>query len=252
MEKDMNKYIFFGQILPKDESIICKDMKVKFQKTYQGKPFTANIAVTIANSEITAICETDFDLDNFSTLRNFVKGYLQDIMNHISFNTNYPLYVYLNKAILNNEMILNETNLNTGYFNRVGKELDSKEIYLILTDRHQQISTALNDFRLARENAGNTAFFCFRAIEAVRNDFKGKNDKEKWESMRKNLNLTKEYINKFKEKHVDPQRHGVGILETPGEDRQAQLESAWTTINRYFNYCKNNNQKLDEKDFPIL
>ncbi len=248
----MNNYIFFGQILPKDNNIVCKDMKVKFQKTYQQKPFTASITVNISNSEITAICETDFDLNNFSTFRNFIKGYLQDILNHISFNADYPLYVYLDKVILNNKTIINGTDLNTGSFIKEGKELSSSEMYTILADRHQQISIALNDFRLARENTSSTAFFCFRAIEAIRNDFKGKDEKEVWEKMKNSLNITKDYINKFKEKHADPQRHGVGILETPSEDRQAQLESAWTIINRYLNYCKNNNQKLDEKDFPIL
>jgi len=83
------------------------------------------------------------------------------------------------------------------------------------------LQRALADYRLAIQTPHDTAFYAYRAIESMREHFRGDSSKaEAWEHMRASLDLTKERLTRWKDM-ADLQRHGV-LVDKIDEDERVQ------------------------------
>jgi len=83
------------------------------------------------------------------------------------------------------------------------------------------LQRALADYRLAIQTPHDTAFYAYRAIESMREHFRGDSSKaEAWECMRASLDLTKERLTRWKDM-ADLQRHGV-LVDKIDEDERVQ------------------------------
>lgn len=95
----------------------------------------------------------------------------------------------------------------------------------------------MNDLLLAVQQPEDTAFYCYRAIEAlkthaVQNLTELPNrDSGEWEHFRTAAGCTREDIELIK-KDADPLRHSNDLL-SKRKDRETILSQAWTIVENY-------------------
>lgn len=104
----------------------------------------------------------------------------------------------------------------------------------------------------------DTGFFCFRAVESIKQSFKGEEnsgkskqeDKQAWGKLRNALNLHRSWIDVFNQ-DAGKQRHG-GTVFMSGEVRISLMEHAWKVVDRFCVYLHRGSMVLPEDEFPLL
>lgn len=101
------------------------------------------------------------------------------------------------------------------------------------------LQRALADYRLAIQTPHDTAFYAYRAIESMREHFRGESgvesEKKAWERMRGALDLTKEALTRWKSL-ADLQRHGVLVDSINQDERVESLRDVADVIVRLAKY----------------
>lgn len=125
---------------------------------------------------------------------------------------------------------------------------------LISGPESAHLQRALGDLREAIRTPHDTGFFCYRAVESMRQSFvepkDGGKTKPSWERMSSALRIDQSYI-MLLERFGKPQRHG----ETPymsGDERIRALKSAWRVVDRYIEYSRRSRAPLPACDFELL
>jgi len=117
---------------------------------------------------------------------------------------------------------------------------------------HPPLRRALADLRQAMRTPGDTGFYCYRAIEAIRRDFV-ENFKEAraaaWERLRTKLRVSRSWIDPLETRSL-PQRHGEVTFMTDSE-RSDSFDRAWKVIDRYCQYLAQGKTPLPESS-PVL
>lgn len=108
-------------------------------------------------------------------------------------------------------------------------------------------SRCLADLRNSLRAPFDTPFYCFRAIECLRQAFciqfqlyPEKQRAESWNALRKELGITRDLISENIQKYAMPNRHGY-IEEFSEEQRAKILETTWGIVDRYIEYSNKNN-----------
>jgi len=113
---------------------------------------------------------------------------------------------------------------------------------------------ALGDLRESIKS-GHTAFYCYRALESIRQHFYKAEDGDKrchsWERMRDNLNITKEWINARIGDYAVPSRHGSS-KPMSNMEIVITIKSAWQVMDRFCFYLTHDSKSLDQNIWPVL
>jgi hypothetical protein len=121
--------------------------------------------------------------------------------------------------------------------------------------RNDYFRHALADFRRAILEADDTAAFCFRAVEALRETFvddkikEKKQDKESWFALNKALRLEKSYLDRVRALAL-PQRHGDRQEYVSGNARIDLLGRTRAILFRYAVFLEKGS--IDPGVYPIL
>jgi len=79
----------------------------------------------------------------------------------------------------------------------------------------------------------DTAFYCYRAVESIRQSWADAGDeKRQWLEMNKALKIDRSAHDAIKD-WADDQRHGAGVLPMTDSDRVAALQHVWEVMDRY-------------------
>lgn len=105
--------------------------------------------------------------------------------------------------------------------------------------------------REAIRQPNDTGFFCYRAIESIRQHFyepqDGKKDGPSWERLRSSLRIDRSWIGALTESYeASNQRHG----KTPymsGENRVSAMQHTWKAVDRFCLYLDNGAVQLAEE-----
>ncbi len=103
----------------------------------------------------------------------------------------------------------------------------------------------LSDLREAILSPKDTAFFCFRAIEDIRQMFVGTSDqseRESWKQMSQSLRINRSFVEEIRAKAI-PNRHGQ-FLPLERADRIKLLTKSWKVVDRFILF-------LHEKEQPL-
>jgi len=113
------------------------------------------------------------------------------------------------------------------------------ETVLRATVRSSHLQRALADYRLAIQTPHDTAFYAYRAIESVREHFRGTpgslSKQQAWKKMRTALRLTKEDLTRFKDL-ADKQRHGELIESINQKKRIETLRRTRDVVGRFVHH----------------
>ena len=118
--------------------------------------------------------------------------------------------------------------------------------------RLMQLRFALGDLREAIRSIDHSAFFCYRAIECLRQCYAERNGqdndatrKASWVRMREELCIARSWMEDI-ETASTPERHG-GHRATSGEQRVALMLRTWKVIDRFVMSAKVGFQPLSEE-----
>lgn len=231
------RYVFQGSILPNRANMDISD-EVKTSITrgqHQGE-----VTIHFEGADIIVEFDLEGDLVNILTFRNLVRNIVDSVVTPVCYLTGTNLSFELSSVRAPNEK--------THTFGVSVPEVDglddpdslfgelSRIMSLYDGDGGNYLRSSLRDYYLAMDSPLDTGFYCYRAIESLRQNFQteGMSSGDAWPVLRDRLGIDKSDIMTVKEL-ADDRRHG-DIIDVPGQDREEILNLTWDMIMKYVDY----------------
>jgi len=225
-----NTLFFNGRIKPEWASFSFSDPIILESVSATGEQAKATVSVHRGRISVAveAQAETEQDVE---ILRYYVETVTRAIADSYGFTVGAAFDVEIAACVtLKGEQVAFGIGLD-----ELKQEAIEPESLLQATLRAPHLQRALADYRLAIQTPHDTAFYAYRAIESVREHFRGEtagiSSQKAWERMRNALDLTKEALTRWKDL-ADLQRHGVLVESINQGERVENLRSAADVINR--------------------
>ncbi len=249
----MNTYTFSGKVLPERANMsITRPLPIAMEAKDAG--ISGAGAISILVSQISVVFNTEDSNVDLPTLKNYVEGIVRNLVD---------AYGYLSGRGYDIEItsVVDPAGMQTVFGVGVGAlEQTQSERPLSFQDlkdvvfKSQELRRALSDLREAIRSPLDTGFFCYRAIECIRQSFRQAEDGDKdgpsWGRLRDMLRVDRSWIEVVK-KSADPQRHG-GTPYMSGEDRVSAMLHAWKVVDRFCIYVRRGFNPLPEDEFTVL
>lgn len=252
----MARYMFSGRILPERVAAeVVPPQKLSIDVPDANLSFEATISVHA--SQVSVIVDAGSDLIDIPTMRNYVEWSVRIL---------FDGYGYINCLGYDVEItsVVGPKGEHTVFgvdMKAIGESeseppVDMAELWMLLTSGPESVALqrSLADLREAIRKPHDTGFFCYRAVESLRQAFvepkDGDNTKRSWERISSALQIDRSWITLL-EQFGKPQRHG----ETPymsGDDRIQALKRARTVVGRYVEYTRRGCKPLPTADFDFL
>lgn len=249
----MAKYSFHGAVYPQDAKLsLDKPKKLGIIAKFQDSAIQLDLVININDSKIQVDLEINRDVIDVGTLNNTVCDVLRSLVAPYCYLRGIGLDVeitYCTKPdgskeefILPIQEIIDMESEYKG---------NPQELFNIMS-MNDQLREALENIRLALRATKDLGFFCYRAIEAIMQDFKrGKGDEKKaWRLLQSSLNVEEGYIMGLK-KYSDGPRHGK-VLGFTSTEAASIITMVKRIIDRYIIYLQNGSKILKESDYPYL
>lgn len=204
----------------------------------------AKVKLNILLNRITLLISTDNDWD-LDDLRNLAKKFVNDYLAIIGFIKGYAY----------DAEIIEILNIDKGIdyvygidIPCIGKRNEKKDIkiemdkIMLHTDGEWRmyINRCLGDLVMAMKFTDDTGFYCYRAIESLKQyckvRFELDKEKDQWEKFREITGCLESDIKMIKD-FADLPRHGDIIIIT-SKDREKIFLKAWDIIDSFFNNIK--------------
>jgi hypothetical protein len=236
----MKKFFLSGVVHPERAMLSVSNVEHGFQGpdgNAQGQ-----IKFNIYNNQISAFVKWENDAEDILTLRNIVRASVEVITNVMGFLKGYAYDVEITKifdsdlglsVVFGIEIPALEERNKKRDFSGVG------DVYLLCFEKEGVfLRRCLGDLSMAIKNADDTPFYCFRALESLKQYFGFKNglekDREQWEAMAKVIGVKQEVVEPIR-KLAFPARHGVPDPIT-GEKRKQIFLTTWDIVERFIDY----------------
>jgi len=247
----MKSYIFSGKVLPERANVNVTPLEVKMDAIDAGISGTA--IVSIVASQVSVVFNTNSDSD-LLTLKNYVEYLVRNLVDAFGYLSGRGYDIEITSAI-NHEGKYTVFGVGISELENSQNERPlSFQQLLIAMAKSQHLHRALGDLREAIRSPIDTGFFCYRAVESIRQNFKKEEDGDdiilSWERLRKSLLIDRSWIDKIK-KFADPARHG-DITYISGKDRILIMQHTWKLIDRFCLYVYRDFKQLSEDEFDLL
>ncbi len=248
----MATYIFTGKVMPERASVNISASSFHLEAKDAGISFDA--IVSIGTSQVSVVLNTETANADVSTWKNYVEDSVRTLVDAYGYLSGRGYDIEITSVVEpNGKQIVFGVGIPELEEAQRERPLAFHEI-LEVVNSSQHLRRALGDLREAIRSSLDTGFFCYRAIESIRQSFKKAEDGDKdgpsWERLRNALRIDRSWIERIQAFAV-PQRHG----ETPymsGEDRLLAMQRAWKLIDRFCIYAHKGFMSLDESEFEIL
>lgn len=221
------------------------------QSTVAGK---CSVAYHIAQNQICLRVETERKPNEVGTFRNELSTICRSMVDAICYQWAMGLDVELTTMIDATTgdcaiFCCNVPEIQNAKSER--PQLNPNDL-LSLAVSNVHLRRALSDLREAIRNADDTGFFCFRAIESIRQHFKSSSnsDAQSWERLRQSLHVDRSWIDVITP-IAEALRHGENTSMT-GAQRLKVMQHAWKIVDRFYVYLHGQEQRLSDAHFPIL
>lgn len=252
----MPTYIFSGRVLPERANVNIQLPLIFVQNNEARLEFHAQVA--IGASQVSVVVDTEEEADNLLTLRNYVEwlvrmavdafGYLKGIGYDVEITSvvNPSGTLWQVFGVGEPSLAQSESERPVGF----------PELWKVLTSgaKTAPLQQALGDLREAIRAPHDTGFFCYRAIESLRQHYveasDGDNTGLSWDRLRAALRIDRLWINPLVESSKQ-HRHG-GSPYSSGEERASAMQHAWKVVDRFVAYAQRDYQPLPEAEYPLL
>jgi hypothetical protein len=248
------RYTFFGKVFPERTCVSISGLRAWI--TSEDNEISGELLLYISLSQVIAIFSCDKKVQNYFSLKNYVEdsirvpldafgytnacGYDIEITAMIDSDGNPPTIFGVGIPAI--EKAAQDAGIT---FQKI------MEIFNNVKGKHLKLCLA--DLREAIRWPENTGFFCYRAIESLRQYFVHENgvedDRSSWEMLRAELDVDRSHIELIK-KYADDPRHGKGVFISD-TDRAKMFKLTWDMVNRFIAYANagykrpERQQKLD-------
>jgi hypothetical protein len=253
----MDTYTFFGTIRP--EYTVPFDLSIKFpliEITSQDSGVSCKATGSIAGAHVVVEAKNVDENVELGELKNLIlESMVRPIVDALNYIWGHGYDVEINSAMRLGSR--NTTYFGVGIPELFGAQserpLPIEEISKLIY-QSQPLCFAFGNLREAIRMADDTGFFCYRAIESVRQSFRkgedGNNPKQSWERLRESLNIDESWI-RVLTCFSDEQRHGNTIYMS-GAQRLSALQHAWKVVDRFCVYLHQGSIPLSKEEFDLL
>lgn len=233
-------YLFEGVVYP-ERAQLSLNLGLRFSHIASGKPAEARISVIL--NKVAVWVDTYEEWDVYD-LRNVVRTMLQNEISFLGFFKGFSYEVEVTRVLnrkLNVDFIFG---IDIACITERCRSVSDENIAK-LRDKFIGVDgiffhRSLNDFIAAMKNADDTGFYCYRAIESLRQqcarkyDIDLKNKGQQWEKLRE-ISGTEETILREIKSAADPTRHG-DVHSMDSTNRAALLTKTWNIIKSYLDH----------------
>jgi len=246
------RYTFIGRVLPERAYFgISQPLQIENVHDEAGLSFTTKLSIDVA--QISAEVLINKGSTDIFTLKNIVEGTIRAIVDAFGYISGRGYDIEIISAIDENAK---QTVFGVGVpaleASQKQRPLDFGSVLRNFANS-QFLIPALADLRESIRSA-HSGFYCYRAIECVRQHFyqpqDGDDAKKSWKRLREALQIERSWIDVIGE-YAKPQRHGKGKF-IPDTERAKILQNTWKVIDRFCIYLEKGSQPLDVQQFPIL
>ena len=234
-------FVFFGRIHPERTAF---DIKLPTPLKFEVKEADLNgeINVESSASQLTIILTTPSKNDIY-TMRNHVESVTRIIVDSFGYSTGRGYDVEIISVVQpNNETIVFGVEVPALAEFRKENECQAGEV-INAVSKSPQLAYVLFNLREAIRQPADTGFFCFRAVECMRQTFlpndktdDGEARKMSWENLNEKLQTQQSFTLPL-QKFALPQRHGSPKYMSD-DDRKDLLLRAYRLVDRYLIYLK--------------
>ncbi len=230
-------YILIGIVHPERAQISIGPFELKF-----FNPTTKNegiIKLRILLNQITVYIYSSSEWDIFD-LRNFVKQHVSDQLAIIGYLKGYAYDVEI-KQILNEEKGINYVyGVDIPCIEERNQKKPLNECFnqiriLSYSESGVYIRHCFNDLSMAMRQPDDTAFYCFRALESLRQycriHFNIEKENDQWKKLGDLSGTNKDDISFIRGKAF-PSRHGDFVRITD-EDRRSMFLKTWDVVDAF-------------------
>lgn len=250
-------YVFNGRVLPERVNAgVNPPQKLSISIPEANLEF--DLTISIYASQISVILETASESPDIPTLKNYVDSFVRMLFDAGGYLEcrGYDLEI---TSVVEPNGQFSVFGVEEGALKRSrtdGTSINMADLWLLLTsgEKSRPLQRALGDLREAIRMPHDTGFFCFRAVESMRQLFvevkDGNETETSWERMSSALRIEQSYIAVL-ERFGKPQRHG----ETPymsGDNRFIAMNRTWQIVDRYIEFARTGFVPLSSADFETL
>jgi hypothetical protein len=247
----MATYTFSGSVHPNRAAIrhlAFAPLEVE-SPDYPGKLI---VRVTIIWSQVSVVVDTADDInDDVFTLKNILLGLVASAVDALGYMQGHAYDIEITSVVFpDGSFRVFGVDVPVLTESRNARPLAAERVVeLTLQNRH--VRRALTDLRNAVQASQDTAFYCYRAVESIRQSWADSGSEGKqWVAMNTALRIDRSAHDAIK-RWADDQRHGAGILPMTDSDRASALLHAWGVTDRYLVLIDQNVDMLPES-FPLL
>lgn len=250
----MSTYIFSGKIMPERADVSVS--KISIQILAEDAGINGDAIVSIGASQVSVVIETIDKNAGLPTLKNYVEYLVRTVVDAYGYLTGRGYDVEITSVV---DPDGKHTVFGVG-IPELEEAQNERPLHfpelLKVMGRSQHLHRALGDLREAIRSPWDTGFFCYRAIECIRQSFvKDEDDDRKrkelsWERLRNALRIDRSWLDKLTE-FAEPQRHG-GTPYMSGKDRVSTMQHAWKVIDRFCVYVYGGFKPLSKNDYDML
>jgi hypothetical protein len=214
-------------------------------------PGLPNLSVTyaITDSSVVVDCELDhLDANSIGRLHLWVYILAREIVDVVSFTQGVGLTLILenctlpdgtSKPLLSSDQALQQL-----------CTISNNEI-IAVAEKERGILKHIHDLTSTLSHPLEIPVNCGRAIEGLSKLISPTADaKGRWETLRHNLNLTRDYVQLISDLSTNPRHGDIGPQSMP---RLFEVRNrAWIIMNRFLHFRKGGSVQLEISDFPLL
>lgn len=248
----MTVWIFEGPIIPMTVELDV-DMGAQVKWIRNGDLLDATVDVRLRRAKATVRLETGNTVlaDDPIELRWLAKNVTQNVLDVLGYQNAEVFTVEIETA--KNEDTGYQRSFTSGMNEPHGPVVELETLG-DLQGRSPELRHALRNYRLAVLYNDDTALYCFRALESIRQAFvaveDGNDTKPSWKKMSANLGLSKTWAEPLAGMATE-QRHGDNETFTTAVMRRRWVEQARVAIDRFIAYLAGGSTPLDATTYPL-
>jgi hypothetical protein len=236
----MKKVYLSGTLYPERAMLSISNLEHEFMSPDGQKQ--GRIKFNIYNNQITAFLEWENDSEDIYTLRNMTKAAVELITNVVGFLKGYAYDVEITK-IFDGELELSFVfGVQIPLLEERNKgRVDSTASHIYPLCFHSEgvyLRRCLGDLSMAIKHPDDTPFYCFRALETLKQYFGhmtgAETDGGQWEEMAKAIGGKQDDVEPIR-KLAFPARHGVPVPVTD-QMRKDTFLTTWHIVEKYIDF----------------